>query len=73
MRRTLLLSFPLVLVSAVLASTVLTGTMAFAQIALPPGASPQATQDPGYAALMATCKTPQATPARGGGPWQSRI
>jgi hypothetical protein len=46
--------------------------MAFAQIALPPGASPQATQDPGYAALMATCKTPQATPARGGGPGGAR-
>jgi gluconolactonase len=33
---------------------------------LPPGASPQATQDPGYQALIATCKTPQAA-ARGGG------
>jgi len=57
MRRTLLLSLPLVLM----------GAAAFAQIVLPPGASPQATQDPGYQALMATCKTPQAIPARGGG------
>lgn len=58
MKRNILLSLPLVLVSAV----------AFAQIALPPGASPQASQDPGYQALIANCKTPQATPARGGGP-----
>jgi gluconolactonase len=34
---------------------------------LPPGASPQATQDPGYAALIAMCKTPPATGARPGG------
>jgi len=61
MRRTLLLSL------SFLVSTVLATTVAFAQIALPPGASPQASQDPGYQALMATCKTPQATPARGGG------
>jgi sugar lactone lactonase YvrE len=43
--------------------------LAFAQvpgIALPPGASPQAPQDPGYQALIATCKTPP--PPRGGGP-----
>ena len=40
-----------------------------AQIALPPGASPQATQDPGYQALIATCKTPPAAAApRAGGP-----
>jgi gluconolactonase len=66
MKRNILLSLPLVLVSTVLVSTVLVSTAA-AQIALPPGASPQASQDPGYPALMATCKTPQATPARGGG------
>jgi gluconolactonase len=58
MKRTALLSF----------SFVCAATMAFAQIALPPGASPQAAQDPGYQALMATCKTPRpAAPARGGG------
>ncbi|HVZ22444.1 MAG TPA: SMP-30/gluconolactonase/LRE family protein [Vicinamibacterales bacterium] len=58
MKRTALLSF----------SFVCAATMAFAQIALPPGASPQAPQDPGYQALMATCKTPRpAAPARGGG------
>jgi gluconolactonase len=35
---------------------------------LPPGASPQAAQDPGYQALIATCKTPPpAPPGRGGG------
>jgi sugar lactone lactonase YvrE len=40
-----------------------------AQIALPPGASPQATQDPGYQALIATCKAPPAAAApRAGGP-----
>ena len=55
MKRNVLLSLPMVLVSAA----------AFAQIALPPGASPQAAQDPGYQALIATCKTPP--PARGGG------
>src|SRR5687767_1682314 len=44
----------------------LAGAAAFAQIALPPGASPQAPQDAGYQALIATCKTPP--PARGGGP-----
>jgi gluconolactonase len=41
---------------------------AFAQappLALPPGATAQAPQDPGYQALIATCKTPP--PARGGG------
>jgi len=67
MKRSILLSLPLVLVSTVLVGTVLVSTVASAQIVLPPGASPQATQDPGYQALMATCKTPQATPARGGG------
>jgi gluconolactonase len=56
MKRTVVLSLSLVLSSA----------SAFAQIALPPGASPQAAQDPGYQALIATCKTPP--PARGGGP-----
>ena len=47
--------------------------LAFAQppgIALPPGASPQGPQDPGYQALIATCKTPP--PARGGGPGGAR-
>jgi sugar lactone lactonase YvrE len=44
------------------------GATLAAQIALPPGASPQATQDPGYQALIATCKTPPPAPAaRGGG------
>src|SRR4051812_45634021 len=38
-------------------------------IVLPPGASPQATQDPGYQALIATCKTPPPAPAaRAGAP-----
>jgi gluconolactonase len=55
-KRNVLLSLPLILA----------GAAAFAQIALPPGASPQAAQDPGYQALIATCKTPP--PARGGGP-----
>jgi gluconolactonase len=59
MKRNVLLSLPFVLTSAV----------AFAQIALPPGASPQSAQDPGYQALIATCKTPPPAPgARGGGP-----
>ena len=59
MKRNVLLSLPLLL----------TGAAAFAQIALPPGASPQAAQDPGYQALIATCKTPPPAPgARGGGP-----
>ena len=56
MKRSVVLSLSLVLASATV----------FAQIALPPGASPQAAQDPGYQALIATCKTPP--PARGGGP-----
>src|SRR6188768_2579265 len=56
MKRDVFLSLTFVLASAA----------AFAQIALPPGASPQAAQDPGYQALIATCKTPP--PARGGGP-----
>jgi gluconolactonase len=43
----------------------LTGAVLCGQAALPPGASPQATQDPGYQALIATCKT--APPQRGGG------
>lgn len=41
-------------------------TVAAAQIALPPGASAQGPQDPGYQALIAMCKTPP--PTRGGGP-----
>jgi len=58
MKRNLFLSLPIVLTSAV----------AFAQLQLPPGASPQSTQDPGYQALIATCKTPPPAPgARGGG------
>jgi len=56
MKRDVFLSLTFVLASAA----------AFAQIALPPGASPQAAQDPGYQSLIATCKTPP--PARGGGP-----
>ena len=63
MNRNVLLSVPMVCVAA----------LAFAQapgIALPPGASPQAPQDPGYQALIATCKTPP--PARGGGPGGAR-
>ena len=59
MKRNVLLSLSLVLASAA----------AFAQIALPPGASPQAAQDPGYQALIATCKTPPPAAApRAGGP-----
>ena len=50
-------------------SFILSSTFAFAQIALPPGASPQSTQDPGYKELIATCKVPPPAPAaRGGGP-----
>jgi sugar lactone lactonase YvrE len=62
MNRNVLLSVPMVCVAV----------LAFAQapIALPPGASPQAPQDPGYQALIATCKTPP--PARGGGPGGAR-
>ena len=63
MNRNVLLSVPMVCVAA----------LAFAQapgIALPPGASPQAPQDPGYQALIATCKTPP--PAPGGGPGGAR-
>jgi gluconolactonase len=59
MNRNVLLSLSMVCVAG----------LAFAQapgIALPPGASPQAPQDPGYQALIATCKTPPAP--RGGGP-----
>src|SRR5689334_18718262 len=57
MNRIALFSVPSVCVAA----------LAFAQapgIALPPGASPQAPQDPGYQALIASGKTPP--PARGG-------
>jgi len=58
MKRIVLLSSSLVFVTNV----------AFAQIALPPGASPQGPQDPGYQALIAMCKTPPPAPAnRGGG------
>jgi gluconolactonase len=50
-------------------SFVLSSSVAFAQLALPPGASPQSTQDPGYKELIATCKVPPPAPgARGGGP-----
>jgi gluconolactonase len=58
MKWTLFLSFPLVCLGA--AALVAQAP----PIALPPGASPQAPQDPGYQALIATCKTPP--PARGG-------
>ena len=58
MRRTVILSLSF-MCAAVTAS---------AQLALPPGASPQAPQDPGYQALIAMCKTPPPQPAaRGGG------
>jgi len=60
MKRNVLLSLPLVCAAAT----------AFAQIALPPGASPQGPQDPGYQALIGMCKTPP--PARGGGPGGAR-
>jgi gluconolactonase len=57
MKRNVLLSLSFVCVA----------TVASAQIALPPGASPQGPQDPGYQALIAMCKTPPpASPARGG-------
>jgi gluconolactonase len=47
----------------------LASATAFAQPLLPPGASPQSAQDPGYQALIATCKVPPPAPAaRGGGP-----
>ena len=50
-------------------SFILSSSLAFAQIALPPGASPQSTQDPGYKELIAACKVPPPAPAaRGGGP-----
>jgi sugar lactone lactonase YvrE len=60
MRRHILLGFIGALVSGV--SLLAQGPL------LPPGASPQATQDPGYQALIASCKTPPPAPAaRGGG------
>jgi gluconolactonase len=63
MKRNVLLSFLFVLAS----------TAAFAQIPLPPGASPQASQDPGYQALIASCKVPPPPPAaRAGGPGGGR-
>jgi gluconolactonase len=45
-------------------------TLAAQGILLPPGASPQAAQDPGYQALIAACKTPPPTaaPRAGGAP-----
>jgi len=50
-------------------SFILSSSLAFAQLALPPGASPQSTQDPGYKELIAACKVPPPAPAaRGGGP-----
>ena len=59
MKRNVLLSLLFVLANA----------LAFAQIVLPPGASPQSPQDPGYQGLIASCKTPPPPPAaRGGGP-----
>jgi gluconolactonase len=62
MKRNVFLSLLLVLASAVV----------YAQapaIVLPPGASPQAAQDPGYQALIASCKVPPPPPPqRGGGP-----
>ncbi len=60
MKRSVLLSLPVILASSVV----------FAQvppIALPPGASPQAPQDPGYQALIASCKMPPAPPPQRGG------
>jgi gluconolactonase len=66
MKKTLLLSLLFVLPNAA----------AFAQappIQLPPGASPQSAQDPGYKELIATCKVPPPAPAaRGGGPAPGR-
>ena len=56
MKRTVLLSLSFACVA----------TVASAQIALPPGASAQAPQAPGYQALIAMCKTPPPA-ARGGG------
>jgi gluconolactonase len=69
MKRTASLSSLFVLVAA--------ASVAIAQgpppLQLPPGASPQSTQDPGYAALIATCKVPPPAPAaRGGGPGGGR-
>jgi gluconolactonase len=59
MKRNALLSVLCVLINAV----------AYAQIPLPPGASAQSPQDPGYQALIASCKMPPPPPpARGGGP-----
>jgi len=50
-------------------SFILSSSVAFAQVALPAGASPQSTQDPGYKELIAACKVPPPAPgARGGGP-----
>src|SRR5438045_3842453 len=51
-------------------AAVLSGATLLAQgPLLPPGASPQATQDPGYNALIAMCQTPApAAAARPGGP-----
>ena len=59
MKRNVLLSLPFVLTGAI--------ALAQAPIQLPPGASPQSTQDPGYQALIATCKTPPPPPGQRGG------
>jgi hypothetical protein len=52
-----------------LCSAVLSGATLLAQgPLLPPGASPQATQDPGYNAVIGACQTPApAAAARPGG------
>jgi gluconolactonase len=66
MKRNVLLTLAVVCASAA----------AFAQappIQLPPGASPQSPQDPGYKELIAGCKVPPPPPAaRGGGPGAGR-
>jgi sugar lactone lactonase YvrE len=52
-----------------LCGALVSGVALFAQgPLLPPGASPQSTQDPGYQALIASCKTPPppAAPRAGG-------
>jgi gluconolactonase len=66
MKRNVLLTLALISASA----------LAFAQapaIQLPPGASPQSPQDPGYKELIASCKVPPPPPPqRGGGPGGGR-
>ena len=61
MKRNILLSLLFVSAHAVASAQV-------PPIALPPGASPQAPQDPGYQSLIASCKMPPPPPQRGGGP-----